>query len=83
MGYHFKTMSKTVAAAEFQTHSLELLEEVAENQEELVVLKDGKPIGKLVPMPGAKKRSLESLRGSVTILGDIVEPLDDEWDAMK
>jgi prevent-host-death family protein len=76
-------MSKTVAAEEFEAHSLELLEEVAEKQEEVVVLKDGRPIGKLVPMRGAPRRSLESLRGSVQILGDIVEPFDDEWDCMK
>ena len=76
-------MSKTVAAAEFQAHSLELLEEVSESQEEVVVLKDGKPIGKLVPISDERRRSLEALRGSVVILGDIVEPFDDEWDAMK
>jgi prevent-host-death family protein len=84
-------MSKTVAAEEFEAHSLELLEEVAEKQEEVVVLKDGRPIGKLVPMtrttsdelPRRRHRTLEELRGSVTILGDIVEPFDDDWDCMK
>lgn len=89
-------MSKTVAAAEFEAHSLELLEEVAKRQEELVVFENGKPLVKVVPMswqrsggeqPGdaapRRHRTLEELRGSITILGDIVEPLDVEWDVMK
>lgn len=90
-------MSKTVAAAEFEAHSLELFEEVAKKQEELVVFENGKPLVRVVPMgwqrsndverpddPAPRRhRTLEELRGSITILGDIVEPLDVEWDVMK
>jgi hypothetical protein len=83
-------MAKTIAAAEFEGHSLELFEEVADNDEELVVLSNGKPLVKVVPAtrpdrghPARKHRSLEELRGSVTILGDIVEPLGDEWETSK
>jgi hypothetical protein len=35
-------MSKTVAVAEFEAHPLELLEEAAEKQEEIVVIRGGK-----------------------------------------
>ena len=82
-------MSKTVAAEEFEAHFIEMLEEVAEKQEEVVLVKDGRPLARVVPMspaadlPHGRHRTLEELRGSVTILGDIVEPFDDEWDCMK
>jgi prevent-host-death family protein len=86
-------MSKTVAIGEFQTHSLELFEEVAEKEEEIVVVDHGKPLVKVVPVTWQRNdyagsaprrhRTLEELRGSVTILGDIVEPFDDAWDCMK
>jgi prevent-host-death family protein len=82
-------MSKTIAATEFEAHSLALLEEVAENQEELVIVDHGKPLVKVVPIAPVgdaetrRPRTREELLGSVTTLGDIVEPLDDEWDAMK
>ena len=77
-------MAKTVAVAEFQAHPLELLEEAAENQEEVVVVKDGKPIGKLVPIETTPRpRTIEELRAlGGRILGDIVEPLE-EWDMTK
>lgn len=78
-------MSKTIAAAEFQAHPLELLEEVAANQEEVVVLKDGKPLARVVPIEPERPMTLEEFRLQypVKILGDITEPMDDEWDCMK
>ena len=77
-------MSRTVAAAEFEAHALELLEDVTKKQEEVVILKDGKPIGKLVPIKSPRKpMTLEGLRQlGGRVVGDIVEPLDD-WDMMK
>jgi prevent-host-death family protein len=89
-------MSKTVAAEEFEAHPGELLREAREKQEELVVMEDGKPLATVIPAKwpvdisveleppaGRRNRTLEELRGSVITLGDIVEPLEDEWDAMK
>ena len=76
-------MAKTVAAPDFEAHCLALLDEVAESHEEVTIVKDGKPLAKIVPVSTPRMRTLEELRGSVKILGDIVEPLDDEWDVEK
>ena len=75
-------MSKTVAADEYEAHPIQLLEEVAKTQEEVVVLRDGKPLGKLTPMHRLPMtiEELRSLGGR--ILGDIEEPMG-EWDMMK
>jgi antitoxin (DNA-binding transcriptional repressor) of toxin-antitoxin stability system len=77
-------MSKTVAAAEFQEHPLELLEEAAAKQEELVVLKNGKPLGTFVPpLSERPRKTLDEMRAEgVKILGDIMEPVL-EWDMTK
>lgn len=38
----------------------------------------------MMPAAAERERSIEHLRGSVKILGDIVSPIDDvEWDALK
>ena len=68
-------MAKTVPAPEFEAHCLAVLDEVAETREEVVVMKDGKPLAKVVPVTAHATRSLESLRGSVVVLGDIVSPV--------
>ena len=51
-----------------------------DESETLVVTKRGKPVAKVVP---ADQSARESLLGSVTILGDIVAPIDEEWDVDK
>ncbi len=79
-------MSKTVAVAEFEAHSVALLQEVAQSQEEVVIVDDGKPLARIVPavsLEELRRPALERLRGSIQINGDITEPLDDEWDSMK
>ncbi len=49
---------------------------MAESGREIVVTKRGKPVAKLGPVEPPKL-----LKGSVRILGDIISPLEDEWDA--
>ncbi len=76
-------MSTTIAAGEFKAKCLKLLDQVAENRETLVITKHGKAVAQLVPMPAKQRNIVGSMKGSVTILGDIISPLDVEWDAMK
>jgi antitoxin (DNA-binding transcriptional repressor) of toxin-antitoxin stability system len=60
-----------------------VLDEVAEKRETLVITKHGKPVAQVVPMPVKQTDIVGSMKGSVTILGDIISPIDVEWDAMK
>jgi len=69
-------VTREIGAGEFKARCLALLDEVAETGEEIVVTKRGKPVAKLTPIESAKP-----LEGSVRILGDIVGPLDEVWEA--
>lgn len=75
-------MSKTrqVPAGVFRAKCLALLDEVAATGQELVVTKRGRPVAKVVP---AEDADPASLRGSVLWYGDIVSPIDADWDADK
>ena len=75
-------MPTTIAAGEFKTKCLKLLDEVAETRETLVVTKHGKPVAQVIPMPD-QGDPFGRMKGSVKILGDIISPLDVEWEAMK
>ena len=70
-------MTKTVPADEVAQNFDALLDGVAENGDEVLVEKEGRVVARLVPNEKRERRTLEQLRGSVTILGDIVEPLDE------
>jgi prevent-host-death family protein len=79
--YDLVTMSakvKRIAAGEFKAKCLRLLDEVAERGEHIIVTKRGKPVAKLVPVVD---KDVHDLRGSVLWYGDIVSPIDVEWEA--
>ena len=71
-----------IGAGEFKSKCLKLLDEVAVERKTLVITKHGKPVAQVVPMP-AKGELVGSMRGSVLWEGDIISPLDVEWEAQK
>lgn len=75
-------MTKTVALEE--TALSEIFDDLQSN-DEVVVTRAGRPIAKVVPLAITERRhrTLEELRGSVTFIGDIMAPLDEEWDVEK
>jgi prevent-host-death family protein len=75
-------MATTIAAGEFKAKCLKLLDQVAEKREPLVITKHGKPVAQVMPMP-AQDQLFGSMRGSVLWEGDIISPIDVEWEAMK
>jgi prevent-host-death family protein len=75
-------MAATMPAGEFKAKCLKVLDQVAELREPVVITKHGKPVAQLVPMP-AQGQLFGSMRGSVLWEGDIISPLDVEWEAMK
>lgn len=74
---------KSVSAGDFKTHCLSFINEVAQNRKPIIVTKYGKPIAKLVPFDTKKDIDSKPLRGSVTFLGDIISPVDEDWEANK
>ena len=76
----------TIPAGEFESKCLEFVEKVAADGEPVVITKGGLAVAKLVPMESELKPRVElfgAMRGSGKILGDIISPLENEWDACK
>jgi len=71
-----------IGAGEFKAKCLQLLDEVAEGREPLVITKFGKPVAKVVPMP-PKVTLRGALKDTVLFEGDIVSPLENEWEAAQ
>ena len=57
------------------------MDEVARTGESLLITKNGKPVATLAPYGRKRANSAGLHRGSVRILGDIVSPLDEPWEA--
>ena len=75
------TGTKTIKASEFKAKCLQLMDEVAATGEEIVITKKGRPVSKLMPYREKPKTLFGIDRDKIVILGDIVEPIDVEWEA--
>lgn len=72
-----------IQASEFHARCLQLFEEVAAAQEALLIVKNGQPLCQLVPYRQKPSTLYGALKGSITITGDIVAPLDEPWEALQ
>lgn len=71
-----------ISAAEFKAKCLKLMDEIARTGQPIVITKRGKPVAKLVPAePAPRKPLFGCMAGTVTYEGDLLAPLDVEWEA--
>ena len=73
--------TRTMKASEFKAKCLQLMDEVADGGGEVVITKNGKPVFRLVPYRERPKSFFGADRGRMKIVGDIVSPIDVEWEA--
>lgn len=71
---------RTIPAGQFKARCLAMLDEVASTGEPLVITKRGKPVARVVPVADIEPADL---LGSVVWEGDIVSPIDVDWDALR
>lgn len=74
-------MAGTMSAAEFKAKCLDVMEQVAATGEPVTVTKRGKAIVQVAPIVRKPKTLRGFLKGTMRITGDIVAPIDVEWDA--
>ncbi len=73
---------KKIAAGEFKTHCLALMEKVRSTREPLLITKRGKPVAKLVPLENAEDNFFDRLKGVIKIVGDIESPIEEgTWES--
>ena len=73
--------TRTMKASEFKAKCLQLMDEVADSGGEVVITKNGKPVSRLVPYRERPKSFFGADRDRMKIVGDIISPIDVEWEA--
>jgi prevent-host-death family protein len=68
-------------ATEFKAKCLAYLDQVAQTHASITLTKHGRPVARLVPVDEAEPVIFGRLAGTVQVLGDIVNPLDETWEA--
>jgi prevent-host-death family protein len=75
---------ETIAAGKFKATCLGLLDEVQRERKEIVITKRGKPVARIVPVETEKVPNLFGrMKGSGMIIGDIISPIGEIWDAER
>jgi prevent-host-death family protein len=72
---------RTMKASEFKARCLALMDEIAESGEEIIITKHGKPVARLAPCEDKPITFFGRDRDGIVIHGDIIEPIDVEWEA--
>jgi prevent-host-death family protein len=72
---------KSMPAGAFKARCLKLMDEVRVTHCEIIITKRGKPVARLVPFEEKRPDIFGYMKGTVTILGDIVGPTGEIWDA--
>lgn len=76
-------MTRIMKASEFEANCLAIMDEVALTGEPVQITKNGKPIADVVPHRPASRQAFGIWKDLGTIEGDIISPLDAEWEALK
>jgi prevent-host-death family protein len=73
-------MERKINAAAFKAQCLKLIDEVAESGQSITVTKRGKAKVQIVAVREKPKTLIGCAKGMFTIVGDIVSPLNEEYD---
>ena len=76
-------MSRHIKASEFKAKCLALMDEVARTGAAVIITKNGKPVAELVPHRPRKQSLRGIFKDELFITGDIISPIDVEWDVLK
>jgi prevent-host-death family protein len=74
-------MKQEIAAGEFKAKCLHLLDEVEQSRKELIITKRGRPVARLVPVEQEAPQIFGRMKGTGKILGDIIGPTGEKWEA--
>lgn len=74
-------MERVVQAGKFKAQCLQMMDDVKSSGKELIITKHNIPIVKLCPIKKKDTALFGKMQGSVSIKGNILQPIGEEWDA--
>ena len=74
-------MDQIIGAGKFKAECLQIMDRVNKTKKPITITKRNVPIAKLVPVNGKELPLFGAMSDVLTIKGDIISPIDEEWDA--
>ena len=70
-----------IPVTKFKAQCLEMVEAVRRKRTSIVISKRGTVVAELIPSTRKSTAFVGSMRGTVKEIGDILSPIEDEWEA--
>ncbi|HNA62185.1 MAG TPA: type II toxin-antitoxin system prevent-host-death family antitoxin [Rhabdochlamydiaceae bacterium] len=74
-------MTEYMKAGQFKAKCLKVMDRVKRTRKGVVITKRNVPIAQLVPVEEKEISAFGKLKGTVHVLGDLLAPIDEAWDA--
>ena len=74
-------MDEFVKAGEFKSKCLRIMDKVKRTKRRVIITKRNKPVAQLLPIEENTILAYGCMKDTVEILGDILSPIDEVWDA--
>jgi prevent-host-death family protein len=74
-------MTEYIQAGKFKAKCLKLMDKVQKTKKKIIITKRNKPIAQLVPMEEDTGSLFGRMKGTIHVVGDIMAPIDEVWDA--
>ncbi len=71
--------SATISVAEAKAHLSSVIAKVERRRRPVTILRRGRPVVQIIPVPVEAPTLYGSMRGTVVELGDIVGPTGEDW----
>lgn len=74
-------MSEYIQAGKFKARCLKLMDRVHRTKRRIIITKRNKPIAQLIPIKEESETLFGKMKGTIHIIGDILNPIDEVWNA--
>ena len=74
-------MSTKIAISQFKSHCLEIIEKLQTNGQSIIITKRDKAVAKVLPIDNKKVSLFGMLKNKAEIKANILDPIDEKWDA--
>ncbi|MBN1947909.1 MAG: type II toxin-antitoxin system Phd/YefM family antitoxin [Bradymonadales bacterium] len=72
-----------ISTTELKAQAARVVERVARQRTPVLITRHGRPLARLVPVEQEVESLFGFASGCVTVHGDLLEPIDVEWEAAK
>ena len=74
-------MDEIMKAGKFKSECLKVMDRVKKSRRSIILTKRNIPVAKLVPIDDFEEEVFGCMKGTVHVLGDIIGPIDEVWNA--